>query len=248
MRAETSTAAPRLSISRPRWRSYLLLSRVSNVPTVWTNVLAGMAASAVAFTWPDYLQAAAAVSLFYIAGMFLNDAFDEPFDRRARPERPIPAGDVSRREVFLIGGALLVIALLLLPQRPDVLLFGALLAAAIVFYDYQHKGSRLAPLVMGACRGLVYIVAAAATAGVTVGVTDSVVVGALVMTSYVAGLTVAAKLAGANARWLVPMLIAGISIVDAVFIAVVSSSAFLALIAAAAMPLTLFLQRFVPGD
>jgi hypothetical protein len=26
---------------RPRWRAYLLLSRVSNLPTVWTNVLAG---------------------------------------------------------------------------------------------------------------------------------------------------------------------------------------------------------------
>jgi hypothetical protein len=90
----------------------------------------------------------------------------------------------------------------------------------------------------------VYVVAAAATAGVTV----SAALGALVMTSYVAGLTVVAKFSGANARWLVPVLIAGISIVDAVFIAIVSSSPFLTLIAAGALPLTLFLQRFVPGD
>jgi 4-hydroxybenzoate polyprenyltransferase len=57
-----------------------------------------------------------------------------------------------------------------------------------------------------------------------------------------------AKLAGANARWLVPLLIAGISLVDAAFIAIVSGSQVLALLAALGFPLTLFLQRFVPGD
>ena len=239
-----SAGAPRLSIRRPRWRSYLLLSRISNLPTVWTNVLAGMCASAVAVAWDDYLRVVAAVSLFYTAGMFLNDACDEPFDRRIRPERPIPAGDVSRQEVFVIGGAMLVGAELLLPFQADVLILGGLLAAAIVLYDYQHKGSRVAPLIMGACRGLVYVLAAAAAAGVT----TSAAVGALIMTSYVAGLTVVAKLAGANARWLVPVLIAGISLVDAVFVGIVASSLPLAMIAAAAFPLTLFLQRFVPGD
>jgi len=62
-------------------------------------------------------------------------------------------------------------------------------------------------------------------------------------------LTVVAKRAGANARWLVPALIAGISLVDAVFILVVSPSrAPLALVAAVGCPLTLFLQRWVPGD
>lgn len=244
MSAALSAAAPRVTIRRQRWRSYLLLSRVSNVPTVWTNVLAGMCASSLAFGWTDYLQVAAAVSLFYTAGMFLNDAFDEPYDRRARPERPIPAGDVSKREVFLVGGALLVAAELLLPLRAGVLVLGGILAAAIVLYDYRHKGSAVAPLIMGACRGLVYAVAAAAAAGVT----GAAVIGAGIMTAYVAGLTVIAKLSGANARWLVPLLIAGISLVDAAFVAVVSSSIPLALLAAAAMPVTLFLQRFVPGD
>ena len=244
MSAALSAAAPRVTVRRQRWRSYLLLSRVSNVPTVWTNVLAGMCASSLTFGWTDYLQVALAVSLFYTAGMFLNDAFDEPYDRRVRPERPIPAGDVSKREVFLVGGALLVAAELLLPLRAGVLVLGGILAAAIVLYDYRHKGSAVAPLIMGACRGLVYAVAAAAAAGVT----GAAVIGAGIMTAYVAGLTVIAKLSGANARWLVPLLIAGISLVDAAFVAVVSSSIPLALLAAAAMPVTLFLQRFVPGD
>jgi hypothetical protein len=65
---------------------------------------------------------------------------------------------------------------------------------------------------------------------------------------YVAGLTKVAKVAGANACWLVPVLIAGISVVDALFILAVSSSMALALTAAMGFALTLFLQRFIPGD
>lgn len=231
-------------VRRPRWRSYLLLSRVSNVPTVWTNVLAGMAASGAVLAPETFLKVGIAISLFYVGGMFLNDAFDEPFDRKARPERPIPSGDVSRREVFLAGGGLLVAGELLLAPAVGALLLGAALAAAILLYDRHHKGSSVAPLVMGLCRGLVYVVAAASAAGVTA----AALVSAAAITSYVAGLTVVAKLAGPNARWLIPCLIAGISIVDAVVVGLMSSSIVLALLTAAGFPLTLFLQRYVPGD
>lgn len=233
-----------LSARRPRWRAYLLLARVSNLPTVWSNVLAGMMAAGAVVSPETFARLALSISLFYVGGMFLNDAFDAEIDARQRPERPLPSGDVTLREVFTVGAALLVAGLLLLPREGPSLLFGALLAAAIVFYDYQHKGAAFAPLVMGICRGLVYVIAGAATAGVT----GAVVAGALVMTAYVAGLTVVARLAGADARWLVPLLIAGISLVDAGVIAVVSSSFSIALVAAAAFPLTLLLQRVVPGD
>jgi hypothetical protein len=59
---------------------------------------------------------------------------------------------------------------------------------------------------------------------------------------------VVARLAGANARWLVPLLIAGISIVDAGVIVAVSGMWLLALAATAGFAATLFLQRWVPGD
>lgn len=240
-----SRPAATLSARRPRWRSYLLLARVSNVPTVWSNVLAGIVVAN--GTAPDparFLQIAASASLFYTGGMFLNDAFDADIDARVRPERPLPAADVTRREVFAVGGALLAAGLLLLPRDRATLLFGSALAAAIVFYDYRHKGDRFAPLVMGICRGLVYCIAAAAVAAVS----TPVLAAALVVTAYVTGLTVVAKRAGANARWLVPLLIAGISLVDAGVIAVVSSAYDVALLAALGCPLTLLLQRVVPGD
>lgn len=228
---------------RPRWRAYLLLSRVSNLPTVWTNVLAGMCVVSAAIDGGAYLRVALAMSAFYTGGMFLNDAFDEPFDRTRRPERPIPSGDVTRSEVFVVGSLLLLIGELLLIPRAQAVTFGALLAAAIVWYDAQHKGSRVAPIVMGSCRGLVYCTAAAFVAGMTV----QAGIAAVVITIYVAGLTVVAKLAGPRARWLVPALIAAISLVDAAIIAI-SLSWPLALLAVVGFPLTLFLQRFVPGD
>lgn len=239
---------------RPRWRSYLLLSRVSNLPTVWSNVLAGtLAASAVAAA-PEStsLQAGSvlwvvlAASLFYTGGMFLNDAFDARFDRVSRPERPIPRGEVGLAEAFGVGGLCLGAGEALLWPLRSALALGAALAAAIVFYDFRHKGTAVAPLVMGACRGLVYAVAAAVA---TDTVPPFVLAGAVAMALYVAGLTVVAKRAGANARWLVPALIAGISLVDAAFvlIALPAQPAY-ALLAALGFPLTLFLQRYVPGD
>jgi 4-hydroxybenzoate polyprenyltransferase len=234
---------------RPRTRTYLLLARVSNLPTVWSNVLAGALGASVALAAPVPSWATAwtalAASLFYTGGMFLNDACDLRFDRTARPERPIPRGEVGHGEAIAIGGVLLFLGEVLLWPNAEALLLGVMLAAAIVLYDVSHKGNRFAPLVMGLCRGLVYLVAAAAAGGIS----PAVFAGSVLMTLYVASLTVVAKMAGSNARWLVPVLIAGISLVDAAFILIVApGQTLLALLAAAGFLLTLSLQRWVPGD
>jgi 4-hydroxybenzoate polyprenyltransferase len=230
---------------RPKWRSYLLLARVSNLPTVWTNVIAGAAVASGALDAPQVLaQTAIAASLFYSGGMFLNDAFDADFDRAARPERPIPAGDVTRGQTYAIGAMLLIAGEALLAPRPAAMLLGAALATAIVFYDARHKQVAMAPLVMGACRGLVYCVAAAMVGRVT----TPVVTAALVMTAYVVGLTVAARMSGPKARWRVPVMLAGISLLDAMVIALATGSPAWTAVAASGFPLTLALQRFVPGD
>jgi 4-hydroxybenzoate polyprenyltransferase len=234
---------------RPLWRCLLLLSRVSNLPTVWSNVVAGSAAAAAgrlaSNDWPALAVVTLSASLFYTGGMFLNDAFDAQFDRRARPERPIPRGEVSEQSAFAIGYVLLGLGLLSLAWAPVAMALGVVLGAAIVFYDSHHKGFTLAPALMGACRGLVYAIAAAAQTG-TVPVV--VVAGGLVMTAYVAGLTVVARNAAARAPWVVPLLIAGISVVDSLFIVVITHEPRLAIVAAAGFPLTLVLQRWVPGD
>jgi 4-hydroxybenzoate polyprenyltransferase len=227
---------------RSRPRSYLLLARVSNLPTVWTNVLAAyVVAGAALYSMP---MAALAMTVFYTAGMFLNDASDADIDAVQRPERPIPAGDVSRLEALVAGLGMLAGGewiLKELPQRWPALMWGAALAAAIVAYDYKHKGQTFAPVVMGLCRALIYCTVAAGATG-TIAV--PVAIAAIVMWVYIIALTWIAKTPGLG--YLVPHLLAGICIVDAVMIAVAGEPR-LALVAASGFLLTLAFQRVIPG-
>ena len=76
-----------LSASTASWRTLLRLGRVSNLPTVWTNTLAGTLL--VGGDWHNArtLIVVVAMSLFYEGGMFLNDYFDREIDARERPEQ-----------------------------------------------------------------------------------------------------------------------------------------------------------------
>ena len=232
---------------RPKWRAYLLLSRVSNLPTVWSNVLAGIVASQADVSWRSVVHLSIGVSLLYTAGMFLNDVADRQSDAVHRRDRPIPAGDVTLRAAATVAIALFVAGELVLASQPRFLpplLWSLALVAAIVYYDYRHKRDPLGPLFMGMCRGLVYCVAAAAVAGA---VSLTVLVAAAALAGYVVGLTWVAKRLGPTAGIVVPVMLAGISLVDAVVILVTGGGAGLAAIAAAGFPLTLLFQRVVPG-
>ncbi|QNT71047.1 UbiA family prenyltransferase [Defluviicoccus vanus] len=191
-------------------RDALLLGRVSNLPTVWSNVLAGATLSGAILSpaaRPALAAIVLAVSLLYLAGMYLNDAFDRRIDARERPERPIPAGRVTAATVFTAGFAMMASGLLLLAVMTSLLpplplptalppmagalpLFsGAALAAAIVAYDAYHKGNRFSPVIMGLCRALVYVTSAVAFAAPTSGL----FLAAVLLWSYLIGLTYAAK-------------------------------------------------------
>jgi 4-hydroxybenzoate polyprenyltransferase len=235
----------RVLARRPKWRAYLLLSRISNLPTVWSNVLAGMVAAHGAFAWRDVALVSVAVSVLYTAGMFLNDAFDHPFDAARRADRPLPAGDVSRAEVFGIGVALLAAGdlWLAISEPGPAALWALALTAAILYYNWRHKRDPLGPLAMGVCRGLVYCVAGAATAAAFA---PPLAAAAVLVTVYVVALTVVARRAGPAAGWLIPLLIAGISLLDAGVI-LANGGGGLAIVATAGFVLTLLLQRVVPG-
>ena len=232
--------------ARPRWRAHLLLARVSNLPTVWTNVLAGMVAAG-AFSWHAWAWLGLAVSMLYTGGMYTNDAFDAAIDAVRRGDRPIPAGDVARGTAFLVGFALLfmgMVAAIHVRQTPAVSTAAATLVVAIVYYNSRHKEDALGPVVMGACRGLVYVVAGAAAAGV---VPPAAWIGAGCVMAYVVLLTAIAKRMGPRAGAIVPSLIAGISLVDATVIAV-CGSVWLAMLAVIGGVVTLASQRVVSGD
>ena len=187
----------------------LQLGRISNLPTVWSNVLVGAllagGAGALADPLTDPLTDARlpllmlALSLFYVGGMFLNDAFDSAFDAQHRPERPIPSGQVSARQVYVYGYGMLALGLLGvalasrgadgLPSWP-ALASALALAAAIVFYNAHHKGNPLSPLVMGLCRVFVVTTAALSIAAV---LPKPVVLAALALLCHLIGLTYIAK-------------------------------------------------------
>jgi len=278
----------------------LRLGRVSNQPTVWTNVLAGIVlaggGSAVAI-----VGLIAGMAAMYTAGMFLNDAFDADFDRLHRPERPIPSGEATLTSVFASGFALLAFGLVLIAAAAmhagggtAAFSSGVALAAVIVIYDRWHKENTFGPLLMGICRMLAYVTAALAVAG---SLNAAVVGAAVVALCYLIGLTYIAKqetLGRMRNLWplgflsvpfvyegfaalrdpatgiayvallgwvlyalsflraekraigkAVGYLIAGICLLDALFVAAQAPA--LAALAAGAFVLTLCLHRVVPG-
>jgi 4-hydroxybenzoate polyprenyltransferase len=177
--------------SAPSLATLLTLGRVSNLPTVCSNVLAG---SVLALgPWQSWRTGTAliAMSLFYVGGMYLNDYFDRAIDARERPARPIPAGDISPTAVAAIGSGLLATGLVALAVTGAAAgAAGLVLAALIVAYDLFHKGNPGAPVMMGACRTLVYVGAAAAVTG---DVPVRVVLAGLTLLAYVAGISYAAR-------------------------------------------------------
>ncbi|MEJ6000135.1 UbiA family prenyltransferase [Paucibacter soli] len=178
----------------------LRLGRISNLPTVWSNVLVGAMLAGGGSSAPLLLLLLMlALSMFYVGGMFLNDAFDREFDARHRPERPIPAGQVSARQVFVVGFALLALGMAGVAwasRGPDgvpawrALAASAALAAAIVLYNRHHKGNPLSPLLMGLCRVLVYLTAGFSLATV---LPTALYLAAFALLCHLIGLTYIAK-------------------------------------------------------
>lgn len=181
-----------------RMATALRLGRVSNLPTVWTNALAGTALAGGQIWTQTTLLIIVGLSLLYTSGMYLNDAFDHEIDARERPERPIPAGLIALNTVFAAGIALMLgglgfvlwAAAVSTDATAKPMLAALALAAAIVFYDWHHKGNVLSPFFMGLCRVLAYLTAGYAAVAVPSG---GLFAAALVSLCYLIGLTYAAK-------------------------------------------------------
>lgn len=235
----------------------LMLGRVSNLPTVWTNVLAGMVLAGGSIADPQLVPLLAAFSLFYVAGMFLNDWFDRDFDARHRPERPIPAGEAAPGAVVIAAAGMLVAALALitiagfgLGERTGAAgpVAGLALVAAIVIYNRWHKENPLSPVVMAACRALVYLGAGYA---VVAGPDTDLHLGAGVLAVYLVGLTFVARretLADLGSLW--PLALLALALVGAAILAVGEAFAVgvLALLTAAVLWGLALLARRRDGD
>jgi hypothetical protein len=235
----------------------LKLGRISNLPTVWSNVLTGTALAGAATADVRLLIIVVALSLFYVGGMYLNDAFDHVFDAKARPERPIPSGQVSAAQVHAFGFGMMAVGLMLLAWvgfgfephmqwRP--VMAGTALACAIVFYNWHHKNNPLSPLLMGVCRMLVYLTAAVTVSAV---LPAQVTIAAVVLLCYLIGLTYAAKkehLGRLENAW--PLAFLAVPVVYGLYLAPAQPLVVLPLVSLAAWACYALwlLRRRKPGD
>ena len=171
-------------------RALLVLSRVSNLPTVWSNCLAGWWLGGGGNLWKLPLLLFGASAL-YTGGMFLNDAFDTEFDRQRRSSRPIPSGAISLAAVWRWSIALLglgALALALLGKTTGVLMLALL--ACIIIYDATHKAVTASPWLLGLCRFWVYAIAGSTGVG---GVNGGPIWCGAALAIYVAGLSSVAR-------------------------------------------------------
>ncbi|GAA0375761.1 UbiA family prenyltransferase [Bowmanella denitrificans] len=154
--------------------TFLTLTRASNLPSVWTNLLVGGSLGLVAGIqvhaplW-QWLTLLVAMSAIYMGGMLQNDAFDADWDKHHQNRRPIALGLARQTTVALLAKLFLAGALVLLMiqawwsghAQPALIL---LLAAALLFtiwsYNRWHKQQPHCAWLMGLCRVQVYLLAA----------------------------------------------------------------------------------------
>ena len=141
-------------------RALLLLGRVSNVPTVWSNCLAGWLLTG-GGEWDRFALLCLAATCLYVGGMYLNDAFDAQFDQQHRPERPIPSGAIRVEAVWVWGFGWLGLGLAcMFLFGQTTIICALLLAVAVLVYDAIHKIFAFSPVLMAACRFFLVLMAA----------------------------------------------------------------------------------------
>jgi len=165
-------------------RAWLELTRLSNLATVWTNLLVGLYAGAIAaaqqighdppldgVAWLGAMLSGGlplfiAGTVFYAGGMILNDVVDARFDAETRPQRPLPSGRVDVPTAVGATGGLFGIGITalavvgILDERPWAAGFGGLLLVAIVAYDLLHRRTAQSIWLMAACRALLVLMGA----------------------------------------------------------------------------------------
>jgi 4-hydroxybenzoate polyprenyltransferase len=232
------------------FKSCLDLCRISNLPTVWTNVLLAYLLASGELSLVPYMTLAIAISAFYMAGMSLNDVCDAAYDSLHRPSRPIPAGRISRRDALLLTITLFATGVALLPFLPyrSGLAAGVALVLTIVVYDLHHKGNPFSVFIMAACRFLIFAVVSLAVSGRLV---PLVLAAGMIQFLYVVSISVVARHEGDRSHPfpfpVIPAMLAGISLLDGVLLAVLISIPWLLAGAAGALA-TWSGQRYVRGD
>jgi 4-hydroxybenzoate polyprenyltransferase len=231
-------------------KSYLELCRVSNLPTVLTNVLAATVVSGGACEGRWFLVLFVSMGLFYSGGMCLNDIIDAPADAKDKPFRPIPSDRISVRAASFFTALLFAAALTLLLLVPYKKAFwgGLLLLFFIIVYDTFHKQRPLSVLLMAACRLMIFVISAFALTG---SLAVYPIVAAMLQFFYVVIISLTARHENSRGKPfaypVIPLMIAGISLIDGLSMAVFASPFWFAAGIGGAF-LTWHGQRYIRGD
>ena len=231
-------------------KTLLALCRVSNLPTVWMNVLAAAVLAQTAPVWSQVVFLMIALSASYCGGMVLNDYFDRDYDAREQPFRPIPSGRISPDAVLGVGTALLAFGfggVALSPYR-SALWPAAALLLAIYAYDRWHKQHVASVGLMAATRTLVFVVTGWALTGEVAGV---VWLAGGVSFAWTLAVTMVARWENERGERfgfpVIPWMIAGMAAVDGVVLALLGHPGWIA-VGVGLMFLTRFAQSYVRGD
>jgi len=185
-------------------KAWLQLGRISNLPTVWTNVMAAallarecVSEQSFALSPLTWLGALLSLSMMYLGGMFLNDAFDLQWDRANDNPRPLVTGQIPVRQAWTLGLGLLTLGVALssytqlMSQNTGISAWcaGTALAVIILCYNGYHKRFTHSAVLMGLCRMGVYVVAAILLAQLS----WLFLLGAASLCAYIASITYIAR-------------------------------------------------------
>lgn len=201
--------------------------------TAAADVVAGYAVAGLPAAGALPLLIASGV-LLYAGGVVMNDVCDAAEDARARPERPIPSGQMSRVAAAAWGMGLLAAGVAAaFAAGPTPGMIASLLALTVLLYDVVAKHRRwLGPFTMGACRGLNLLLGVSAAPAALFGAGHV----ALVPLLYIAAVTLASahEVEGGDRRMFVPT-----------FVLLAAAMGMLVLLAWDSTPMLLTLAPFV---
>ncbi len=158
----------------PFIKACLATGRVSNLPTVWSTTVVAYFLSSACFCHSNeslwmIIALCLANALFYVGGCFMGDAIDADYDRKHRPNRPIPSGVLNVSKVMATGASMMGLAYILIcllyPDTSTRTAMTAMVACICTYAIWHKKKPQLALPLMSSCRALLVIFSA--TAGIS---------------------------------------------------------------------------------
>lgn len=143
-----------------KWRAYVDLTRPLNVGITLLSIpAASVLAGAAVSQWIQVLLATLTGGLVAAAANSINDYFDVEIDKINKPRRPIPRGDATKREAWLLWLSLSAVALILNTLLPAAALVIVGLSILLLYWysAFFKRTVMMGNLVVGLMTGMAFI-------------------------------------------------------------------------------------------